>query len=82
MRVQAGLLCEGLLQEPQEVCALGVWPGHGLQCGGLGGVTAGSLRMLMRTWASAGAGFLGPVFVGAGRVRPGPRQASRRSMTP
>ena len=29
---------EGLLQEPQEVCALRVWPGHGLQCGGLGGV--------------------------------------------
>ena len=45
-------------------------------------VTAGSLRTLMRVWASVGAGFWGPVVVGAGRVRPGPRQASRKSMTP
>ena len=29
---------EGLFQEPKEVCATGVWPGHGLQCGSLGGV--------------------------------------------
>ena len=28
---------EGLLQEPKEVCDLGVRPGHGLQSGGLGG---------------------------------------------
>ena len=45
-------------------------------------MTAGSLRMLMRARASVGAGFWGPVVVGAGRVGPGPRQASRRSMTP
>ena len=34
-----GLVCsaEGLFQEPKEVCALGVWPLHSLQCGGLGG---------------------------------------------
>ena len=35
-----GLVCpaEGLFQEPKEVRALGVRPGHGLQCGGLGRV--------------------------------------------
>ena len=37
-RCRFGLVrsAEGLLQEPKEVCALGVRPGHGLQCGGLG----------------------------------------------
>ena len=31
-RCRFGLVrsAEGLLQEPQEVCALGVWPWHGL----------------------------------------------------
>ena len=31
-RCRFGLVCsvEGLLQEPQEVCALAVWPRHGL----------------------------------------------------
>ena len=31
-RCRFGLVrsAEGLLQEPQEVCALGVWPKHGL----------------------------------------------------
>ena len=38
MLVRVGPLCTGLAPGPQEVCALGVWPGHGLQCGGLGGV--------------------------------------------
>ena len=33
-----GLVCpaEGLFQDPKEVCALRLWSGHGLQCGGLG----------------------------------------------
>ena len=39
-RCRFGLVCsaEGLFPEPKEVCALGVLPGHGLQCGALGGV--------------------------------------------
>ena len=76
---------EGLFQERKEVYSLGMRPGHGLQCGSLGGVVggpAGSLRILMRVWASVGAGCQGPVVVAVGRFRPGPRQASRRSMTP
>ena len=69
---------EGLPQERQEVCALRVWPGHGLQCGGLGRVVGD--RGLVED-VDAGVGW-GPVVVGAARVRPGPRQASRRPMTP
>ena len=45
---------EGLLQEPQEVCALGVWPGQGLQCGGLRGVV-GDRRLVEDV--DAGVGF-------------------------
>ena len=28
---------KGLFKEPKDVCSLGLWAGHGLQCGGLGG---------------------------------------------
>ena len=66
---------EGLLQEPQEVCALGVQPGHGLQCGGLDGVIGD--RGLVED-VDAGVGFRRCRFLGtgswggAGRVRPWP----------
>ena len=35
-----GLVCpvEVRFLKPQEVCTLAVWPGHGMRCGGLGGV--------------------------------------------
>ena len=54
---------EGLLQEPQEVCAFGVWPGHGLQCGGLGGVV-GDRRLVEDV--DAGVGFRWCRFLGTG----------------
>ena len=56
---------EGLLQEPQEVCALGVRPGHGLQCGGLGGVVGD--RGLVED-VDAGVGFCRCRFLGTGRL--------------
>ena len=55
---------EGLLQEPQEVCALRVWPRHGLQCGGLGGVVGD--RGLVED-VDAGVGFHRCRFLGTGR---------------
>ena len=66
-----GLVCsaEGLLQEPQEVCALGVWPGHGLQCGGLGGVVGD--RGLVED-VDAGVGFCRCRYLGTGSWGGGP----------
>ena len=60
---------EGLLQEPQEVCALGVRPGHGLQCGGLGGVVGD--RGLVED-VDAGVGFCRRRFLGTGSWGGGP----------
>ena len=60
---------EGLLQEPQEVCALGVRPGHGLQCGGLGGVVGD--RGLVED-VDAGVGFRRRRFLGTGSWGGGP----------
>ena len=85
-RCRFGLVrsAEGLIQESKEVCALGVWPGHGSQCGGLGGVIGD--RGLVED-VDAGVGFcrrrfLGTGTCGGGPRLAGPRQASRRSMTP
>ena len=44
--------------------------------------TVGSLRMLMRGWASVGGGGLGPVALVVDCLWSGHRQALRRSMTP
>ena len=63
---------EGLLQEPQEVCAFVVQPGHGLQCGGLGGVVAD--RGLVED-VDAGVGFRRCRFLGTGSWGGGPRPA-------
>ena len=60
---------EGLLQEPQEVCASGVWPGHGLQCGGLVGVVGD--RGLVED-VDAGAGFRRRRSLGTGSFGGGP----------
>ena len=60
---------EHLLQEPQEVCALGVRPGHGLQCGGLGGVVGH--RGLVED-VDAGVGFRRCRFLGTGSWGGGP----------
>ena len=60
---------EGLLQEPQKVCALGVWPGHGLQCGGLGAVV-GDRRPVEDV--DAGVGFRRCRFLGTGIWGGGP----------
>ena len=54
---------ECLLQEPQKVCAFGVWPGHGLQCGGLGGVLGN--RGLVED-VDAGVGFRRRRLLGTG----------------
>ena len=85
-RCRFGLVrsAEGLLQEPHEVCALGVWPGHGLQCGGLDGVVGD--RGLVED-VDAGVGFRRRRLLATGCSGGGPcparaRQASRRSMTP
>ena len=85
-RCPFGLVCspEGLLQRPQEVCALEVWPGHGLQCGGLGGVVGD--RGLVED-VDAGVNFrrcrvLGTGSCGGGPCPPRPSQATRRSITP
>ena len=59
----------GLLQEPQEVCAFGVRPGHGLQCGGLGGVVGD--RGLVED-VDAGVGFRRCRFLGTGSWGGGP----------
>ena len=75
-RCRFGLVCSagGLLQEPQEVCALGVWPRHGLQCGGLGGVVGDRGHV---GDADAGLGFRRRRFPGTGSRggRPCPARA-------
>ena len=70
-RCRFGLVrsAEGLLQEPQEVCALGVWPGHDLQCGGLGGFVGD--RGLVED-VDAGVGFRRRRFLGTGSCGGGP----------
>ena len=60
---------EGLLQEPHEVCALGVWPGHGLRCGGLGGVVGD--RGFVQD-VDAGVGFRRRRFLRTGSCGDGP----------
>ena len=68
---QFGLVCsaEGLFQDPKEVCALGVWPGHGLQCGGLRGVVGD--RGFVEDVA-AGAGFRRLRLLATGSFGPDP----------
>ena len=70
-RCRLGLVCSavGLPQEPQEVCALGVWPGHGLQCGGLGEVVGD--RGLVED-VDAGVGFRRRRFLGTSSCGGGP----------
>ena len=65
---------KGLFQEPREVCALGVWPGYGLQCGGLGRVVGD--RGLVGDLV-AGVGFRRCRLLGAGSCggRPCPSPA-------
>ena len=73
-RCRFGIVCsaEGLPQEPQESCALGVWPGHGLQCGCLGGVV-GDRRLVEDV--DAGLGFRRCWLLGTGSSGGGPRPA-------
>ena len=54
---------EGLFQEPKEVCAFGMRPGHGLQYGGLGGVV-GDRRLVEDV--DAGVGFRRRWLLGTG----------------
>ena len=61
--VRAGPLCGKLVPGPQEVCALGVLPGHGLQCGSLGGVV-GDRRLIEDV--DAGVGFCRCRLLGIG----------------
>ena len=70
-RCRFGLVrsAEGLLQEPQVVCALGAWPRHGLQCGGLGGVV-GDRRLVEDV--DAGVGFRRCRLLGTGSCGGGP----------
>ena len=63
---------EGLFREPKEVCALGAWPGHGLQCGGLGGVLGD--RGLVED-VDAGVGFRRRWLLGIGGPGDGPSPA-------
>ena len=70
-RCRFGLVrsAEGLFEQPKEVCALGVWPGHGLQCGGPGGVVGdrGFLKDV-----DAGVGFRRRRSLGTGSCGGGP----------
>ena len=61
--VRVGPLCEGLAPGTPGGLRLGVWPGHGLQCGGLGGVV-GDRRLVEDV--DAGVGFCRCRFLGTG----------------
>ena len=63
---------EGLFEEPKEVCALALRPGHGLQCGGLGGVVGD--RGLIED-VDAGVGFRRRWLLGVGDRGGGPLTA-------